>query len=74
LHSRTAMYGNTRAFTSFFHGLLCWLPVLVQREVKTVRPLHVTVQRAGDGSYYYEFDIDRFSPGWKQPWNVPRWI
>jgi hypothetical protein len=59
-------------FTSFFHrtalaGYRFWFSV----RSKTVRPLHVTVQRAGDGSYYYEFDIDRFSPGLKQPWNVP---
>jgi len=59
-------------FTSFFHrtaltGYGFWFSV----RSKTVRSLHVTVQRAADGSYYYEFDIDRFSPGWKQPWNFP---
>ncbi len=59
-------------FTSFFHrtalsGYNFWFSV----RSKTIRPLHVTVQKAADGSYYYEFDIDRFSPGLKQPWNVP---
>src|SRR5262249_24551033 len=53
-------------FTSFFHhtalaGYSFWFSV----RSKTVRPLHVTVQRSADGSYYYELDIDRFSPGLK---------
>jgi len=66
------VWKNAGPFTSFFHrtalvGYRFWFSV----RSKTVRPLHVTVQRAADGSYYYEFDIDRFSPGLKQPWNVP---
>jgi hypothetical protein len=66
------VWKNAGPFTAFFHrtalvGYRFWF----SERSKTVRPLHVTVQRAADGSYYYEFDIDRFSPGLKQPWNVP---
>jgi hypothetical protein len=66
------VWKNAGPFTSFFHrtalaGYTFWF----SERSKTVRPLHVTVQRAADGSYYYELDIDRFSPGLKQPWNVP---